>query len=578
MGQYFIPTNITKKIAITRQAKPPVINGGNSASWSDLLGFLKIMEHGYKTNAQVMLFLDKLQNEWFGDQIVWHGDYATNSEYSHEEEVKKWTDVTAGVMPYAPYWKMEQLYELNNWDDMVLLQPAVSVDTAIDLWYSDKVLANLDDGCYIHLGEHSQLSEISPLPLLTSTSTGDEPYIDAGRYAGANIDLMGVWCGKRLAVMSEDALRENYPGFEKWNVVFTDEAGGTVAISADDAENMMATILGNKGEANEKTGEFITYSEALITPLPKIQVTKLSDVIGAAMQTVEGLAAYYWKEVDEYFGVTPDMLRLLPRRTLLYIKNVFEMSRVKNEAIQAVRNHVDNAQSKLNVLLTGAGIKSAGMFGELPRLDSSWKRNENDIMLETIEFITGFLIKQSGDELRGMRSIHDALSSYYEWDPEAKKQVERPAKYNFDAAGYVQALLDKMSGRTFGEIIREERIKLFERNDKTISANGKAVEIVDAHDIGGKYASYRIERDTEDFRHKLSQYLSAVFDDDAARIDRVLNFGELTPFGEEDGCHFAHEYLESVRVFKNRKVRLTFRKKKYASMVLGEQEIAQLSA
>jgi hypothetical protein len=64
MGQYFIPANISKQ-----------------ESFYGYRGFMKIMEHGYSKNPLVLAVLSKLENEWFGDRIVWAGDYEDACPY-----------------------------------------------------------------------------------------------------------------------------------------------------------------------------------------------------------------------------------------------------------------------------------------------------------------------------------------------------------------------------------------------------------------------------------------------------------------------------------------------------------------
>jgi hypothetical protein len=117
MGQYFIPVNTTKKEAIARNVRIPGVE------WSEAIGMLKMMEHAYMLNTQVMCVLGKLQDEWFGDAIVWAGDYEDEDTKESEDRLyhlagdddSDYRDVTADVLGYAPWFCIENLFEIPHY-------------------------------------------------------------------------------------------------------------------------------------------------------------------------------------------------------------------------------------------------------------------------------------------------------------------------------------------------------------------------------------------------------------------------------------------------------------------------------
>ncbi|MDR0818981.1 MAG: hypothetical protein LBN43_05375 [Oscillospiraceae bacterium] len=126
MGQYFIPVNVTKKEALTRNTIIPGVE------WFEVIGGLKMMETAYTMNSQVMCVLAKMQNEWFGDSVVWAGDYEDSDSLEFEErlyslaggEHSSYRDVTADTLGYAPWYQAEKLFEVGHYGKYELPQTA----------------------------------------------------------------------------------------------------------------------------------------------------------------------------------------------------------------------------------------------------------------------------------------------------------------------------------------------------------------------------------------------------------------------------------------------------------------------
>ena len=77
MGQYFKPSNTTKKVNLVAH---------------DFDNGLKIMEHSYIGNNFVETIMTLLANEWNGDNFVWAGDYSSEFNYAYSFEREKTND------------------------------------------------------------------------------------------------------------------------------------------------------------------------------------------------------------------------------------------------------------------------------------------------------------------------------------------------------------------------------------------------------------------------------------------------------------------------------------------------------
>ena len=160
MGQYYYPVSIEKKEHVYSH------NYENG---------LKLMEHSWVGNnfVKVVERLISKGGRWFGDRIVWAGDYADN-------------EVVNGV---------ETADNLHNICD-VRIQPAEVKGRNL------RFLKNLDTNEYVDLNRVPVTDvsqdwkwQIHPLPLLTCEGNGR----GGGDYRGDS-DLVGKWARNRVVM------------------------------------------------------------------------------------------------------------------------------------------------------------------------------------------------------------------------------------------------------------------------------------------------------------------------------------------------------------------------------------------
>jgi hypothetical protein len=215
---------------------------------------------------------------------------------------------------------------------------------------------------------------------------------------------------------------------------------------------------------------------------------------------------------------------------------------VTNDTKKAVKETIDNAQKEIDEIRLQIDIEKISSTPQLPQLGHEWKNN-NEIY-DIIEHLTTYLKKHMGDV-----KIYPTTFDF--------ESPEGTSDYSLDAAGYVKTLLNKMNGRTVREIIREDRLKYFPYSEITV--RGASVSIDNAHDISDRL-SFTEESNTHKFRIKLSSFLEAVFEDMHAGVGCKLTNGAVTHFEP-----FEHTHLESIRMYKNGKVSLKFKRKEYAA-------------
>jgi hypothetical protein len=146
---------------------------------------LKLMEHSWIGNhfvAAVETLIAK-GGKWFGDRIVWAGDYADNEPDTITEENKDGENLfgmcEAKVNPTVP--KAENGYRF-----------LVNLDTNefVDKDKVPKCSADWNDGEQIH-----------PLPLLTCEGNGR----GGGDFHGES-DLVGKWARNRIVAQNDDPI------------------------------------------------------------------------------------------------------------------------------------------------------------------------------------------------------------------------------------------------------------------------------------------------------------------------------------------------------------------------------------
>jgi hypothetical protein len=154
MGQYYHPVSV-EKLQYVRSH-----DYGNG---------LKLMEHSYIGNHFVKAVEGLISKEgsWYGDRIVWAGDYADDE----------------------PGQDLN-LYHLSG-DNENITPPVPKEDF--------KFLVNLDTKEYVKLSSpNTKALKIHPLPLLTCEGNGR----GGGDYRG-NSPLVGIWARNRVVMENE---------------------------------------------------------------------------------------------------------------------------------------------------------------------------------------------------------------------------------------------------------------------------------------------------------------------------------------------------------------------------------------
>lgn len=166
MGQYYKPCNLDKKEWVLSH------DYGN--------GF-KLMEHSWLTNDFVAVVenLIKKGGAWYGNRIVWAGDYADDEEGTERN-----------------------LYNLIGTDGIKIVPPKVKCDK------KNRYLVNLDKNEFVDLTKVPKSTadwmdgegwRIHPLPLLTCEGNGR----GGGDYHGDS-PLIGAWARNRVVIQENE--------------------------------------------------------------------------------------------------------------------------------------------------------------------------------------------------------------------------------------------------------------------------------------------------------------------------------------------------------------------------------------
>lgn len=177
MGQYYHPINLDKKQSLCSH---------------DYDNGLKLMEHSWIGNNFVNTIAQLIAEggAWFGDRIVWAGDYADpevdeNGNTIQEEYEGRKYDVTL----YSMYGNDEHKIKPRFTGKMPKFRYVVNLDTKE---FIDMRKVPLDrDGWQIH-----------PLPLMTCEGNGR----GGGDYHGES-PLIGSWARKRITVTTRKPRR-----------------------------------------------------------------------------------------------------------------------------------------------------------------------------------------------------------------------------------------------------------------------------------------------------------------------------------------------------------------------------------
>lgn len=171
MGQYYRPTNIDKKKALSSH---------------DYDNGAKLMEHSYIGNPFVRAVEGLLieGGEWFKDRIVWSGDYADDEP---ESEWKNKTDE----------YPEKNLYAIYHGEENTIKPEAKELPTAY------RYLVNFTDKEYVDLSKIKDIKgekgwKIHPLPLLTCEGNGR----GGGDFHGEDYRI-GTWARKNIGIVVE---------------------------------------------------------------------------------------------------------------------------------------------------------------------------------------------------------------------------------------------------------------------------------------------------------------------------------------------------------------------------------------
>ena len=193
MGQYYIPTNISKIQHVYSH---------------DYEAGMKLMEHSWIGNDFVGTVMKLMMpgNPWHKDRLVWAGDYGEKKlgDFPDSDAVK---DVINKLQSDSNIFN---LAEDNN-----KLKPT---EKLTDEEWSKAVLVNYTRKQYVIVDKAGAEEadgdwRICQLPLLCSDGNGN----GGGDYHGNNEDLCGLWCGDSIGVelCIPDGFEELIPEFKE---------------------------------------------------------------------------------------------------------------------------------------------------------------------------------------------------------------------------------------------------------------------------------------------------------------------------------------------------------------------------
>jgi len=160
MGQYFKPSNTTKKVNLVAH---------------DFDNGLKIMEHSYIGNNFVETIMTLLANEWNGDNFVWAGDYSSEFNYAYSFEREKTNDYNN---EFQILFSKDKIF-IVNYDRREFVDFRKYISKAPKCEY----------GYQIH-----------PLPMLTCSEQG----LGGGDYHGEEDEFLGLWANDSIGVLTEE--------------------------------------------------------------------------------------------------------------------------------------------------------------------------------------------------------------------------------------------------------------------------------------------------------------------------------------------------------------------------------------
>ena len=173
MGQYYKPVSIEKKEHLCSH---------------DYNNGLKLMEHSYIGNDLVRAVESLLVEggRWYGDRIVWAGDYADNEPDTKTTENPEGDNLyhlcSTTIKPEVPKKKQNYLVNLDT-NEFVDLRKVPITDEGD--WEDRKGK------------KHHYVMRIHPLPLLTCEGNGR----GGGDYH-KNHPLVGTWARNRVVMLS----------------------------------------------------------------------------------------------------------------------------------------------------------------------------------------------------------------------------------------------------------------------------------------------------------------------------------------------------------------------------------------
>lgn len=164
MGQYYKPISIEKNEHVYSH------DYGNG---------LKLMEHSWLSNGFVAVVEDLIAEggRWYGDSIVWGGDYADNEPGTEEN-----------------LWSMSEANKIQPQPTENKYRYVINMDTKE---YVDKTKIPVSD-VYVEDDGKEWPYVIHPLPILTCEGNGR-----GGGDLHKESDLVGAWARNRITVANE---------------------------------------------------------------------------------------------------------------------------------------------------------------------------------------------------------------------------------------------------------------------------------------------------------------------------------------------------------------------------------------